>query len=86
MVNIANILGKYLTRYEVKSRLGSGGMATVYRATDKNLGRDVAIKVLHEHLIHDDTFKVRFEQEAKFIASFNHPNIIQIYEYMFVFL
>lgn len=81
MVNITNILGKYLTRYEVKSRLGSGGMATVYRATDKNLGRDVAIKVLHEHLIHDDTFKGRFEQEAKFIASFNHPNIIQIYDF-----
>ena len=81
MVNITNILGKYLTRYDVKSRLGSGGMATVYHAVDKNLGRDVAIKVLHEHLIHDDTFKERFEQEAKFIASFNHPNIIQIYDF-----
>lgn len=81
MVSITNILGKHLTRYKVKSRLGSGGMATVYRATDKNLGRDVAIKVLHEHLIHDDTFKERFEQEAKFIASFNHPNIIQIYDF-----
>jgi len=49
MVNITNILGKHLTRYEVQSCLGSGGMATVYRATDKNLGRDVAIKVLHEY-------------------------------------
>lgn len=81
MVNITNILGKHLTRYAIKSRLGSGGMATVYRATDKNLGRDVAIKVLHEHLIHDDTFKERFEQEARFIAGFNHPNIIQVYDF-----
>jgi len=81
MVNITNILGKHLTRYELQGRLGSGGMATVYRATDTNLKRDVAIKVLHEHLLHDNTFKGRFEQEAHFIASFNHPNIIQVYDF-----
>ena len=81
MVNITNILGQHLTRYEIKNRLGSGGMATVYRALDKNLNRDVAIKVLHEHLVHEETFKDRFEQEAQFIASFNHPNIIQIYDF-----
>ena len=81
MVNITNILGQHLKRYEIKNRLGAGGMATVYRAVDKNLNRDVAIKVLHEHLVYDDTFKERFEQEAHFIAGFNHPNIIQVYDY-----
>lgn len=81
MVNISNMLSKYLTRYEILGRLGSGGMASVYRATDTRLKRDVAIKVLHEHLVHDNTFKERFEQEAQFIASFNQPNIIQVYDF-----
>lgn len=81
MVNITNILGQHLKRYEIKDRIGAGGMATVYSALDKNLNRDVAIKVLHEHLLHDDTFKDRFEQEAHFIAGFNHPNIVQVYDF-----
>ena len=81
MVNTTNILAQHLTRYDIKNRLGSGGMATVYRALDKNLNRDVAIKVLHEHLVHEETFKDRFEQEAQYIASFNHPNVIQIYDF-----
>ncbi|MGJ3238960.1 MAG: serine/threonine-protein kinase [Anaerolineae bacterium] len=81
MVNVATTLNDNLSRYNVKERLGSGGMATVYRATDTNLGREVAIKVLHEHLVYEDTFKDRFKQEAQFIASFNHPNIVQIYDF-----
>jgi len=81
MVNITNILNEHLQRYTLHERLGSGGMATVYRATDTNLQRDVAIKVLHEHLIHEATFKERFEQEARFIAGFNHPNIVKIYDF-----
>ncbi|MEL6306489.1 MAG: serine/threonine-protein kinase [Chloroflexota bacterium] len=81
MANISNTLSTQLTRYKIKERLGSGGMATVYRATDTNLDREVAIKVLHEHLLYEKTFKERFVREARLIASLNHPNIIQIYDF-----
>ncbi|MFN8451151.1 MAG: serine/threonine-protein kinase [Anaerolineae bacterium] len=78
MIDIFN--GQF-DRYEIRERIGSGGMARVYKAWDTNLERLVAIKVLHEHLADDPTFKERFEREAKFIASFNHPNIVQLYDY-----
>lgn len=70
-----------LTRYTLKERIGSGGMATVYQAWDNNLERDVAIKVLHEHLAFDNTFQERFEREAKFVAGFHHPHIVQIFDF-----
>ncbi len=70
-----------LTRYTIKERIGSGGMATVYRAKDNNLDRDVAIKVLHEHLSFEFTFQERFEREAKFVAGFHHPHIVQVYDF-----
>lgn len=70
-----------LGRYEIQEHLGTGGMARVYKAWDKNLERAVAIKILHEHLAEAPTFKERFEREAKFVASFNHPNIVQVYDF-----
>ena len=73
-----------LTRYTLKERIGAGGMATVYRARDNNLDRDVAIKVLHEHLSFEYTFQERFEREAKFVAGFHHPNIVQVYDFAMV--
>jgi len=73
-----------LTRYTLKQRVGAGGMATVYRAWDKNLERDVAIKVLHEHLSIDNTFQERFEREAKFVAGFHHPHIVQIFDFAMI--
>ncbi len=78
MIDLAN---GQLDRYQLRERLGSGGMARVYKAWDTNLERLVAIKILHEHLADDPTFKERFEREAKFIASFNHPNIVQLYDF-----
>ncbi len=78
MIDFAN---GQLDRYQLRERLGSGGMARVYKAWDTNLERLVAIKILHEHLADDPTFKERFEREAKFIASFNHPNIVQLYDF-----
>ncbi|HVU12659.1 MAG TPA: serine/threonine-protein kinase [Phototrophicaceae bacterium] len=74
-------LNGQLDRYQLRERIGSGGMARVYKAWDTSLERVVAIKVLHEHLADDPTFKERFEREAKFIAGFNHPNIVQVYDF-----
>jgi serine/threonine protein kinase len=68
-------------RYELRERIGAGGSARVYKAWDKALERFVAIKILHEHLADDPSFRERFEREAKFVASFNHPNIVQIYDF-----
>ena len=56
-------------RYEVKSELGRGGMATVYHAYDPRFKRDVAIKVLPREFLHDPSFRARFEREAQTIAA-----------------
>ncbi len=74
-------LNQRLERYKIQERIGSGGMARVYKAHDKNLDRIVAVKVLHEHLSEDPTFLQRFQREAKLVASFNHPYIVQIYDF-----
>jgi len=73
------LIGSKLGPYEITAKLGEGGMGVVYRATDANLGREVAIKVLPEGLTRDAERLARFEREAKVLASLNHPNIAQIY-------
>jgi len=75
------ILGTRLGRYEVRERIGKGGMASVYKAWDTNLDRWVAVKILHEYLADEKDFKARFEREAKLVASLNHPNIVQVYDF-----
>ncbi len=68
-------------RYEIKSELGRGGMATVYRGWDPLFEREVAVKVLPPELLHaDPQFKMRFEREAKIIASLEHPSIVPVYD------
>src|SRR5262249_36073874 len=71
--------GPGLGAYEVRSRLGEGGMGVVFRALDTKLGRDVALKLLPDHFADDPERLVRFEREAQALASLNHPNIAQIY-------
>jgi serine/threonine protein kinase len=66
--------------YEVQSQLGVGGMGEVYRARDKRLERDVALKILPETFAQDDERLHRFEQEARAIAALNHPNILAIFD------
>ena len=67
-------------RYELGDRLGSGGMSTVYRATDRVLERMVAVKILAEHLSDDEKFIARFRREALAVAKLIHPNIVQVYD------
>ncbi|MCA1598441.1 MAG: protein kinase, partial [Chloroflexi bacterium] len=68
-------------RYEILEPLGRGGMATVYRARDIRLGRQVAIKLLHAHYATDDEFRQRFEHEAQSAAGLSaHPNIVDVYD------
>src|SRR5437763_17039113 len=72
--------GTLLGPYEVVAPLGSGGMGEVYRARDRRLGRDVALKVLPRELAENTIRRQRFEQEARSIAALNHPNIVSIYD------
>ncbi|HJU84135.1 MAG TPA: protein kinase [Holophagaceae bacterium] len=67
-------------RYEILRLLGTGGMGEVYQARDQRLGRDVAIKVLPEHLAADGDALQRFEWEAKILAALSHPNIRALHD------
>lgn len=76
-----NIIGKTIAnRYEIISKTGVGGMATVYVAKDKVLNRDVAVKVLKDEFTTDEEFVKRFNSEALAAASLTHPNIVSIYD------
>ncbi|HJZ13022.1 MAG TPA: protein kinase, partial [Acidobacteriota bacterium] len=72
--------GVQLGRYEILAPLGKGGMGEVYRARDAKLDREVAIKVLPEHLAQDSIALKRFEREAKAVAALSHPNILDIHD------
>ncbi len=72
--------GTKLGPYEIVSPLGAGGMGEIYRARDPRLGRDVAIKVLPEHLSRDPHALARFEREARAVAALSHPNILAIFD------
>jgi len=72
--------GKQLGPYQITAALGAGGMGEVYRAKDTRLGREVAIKVLPDHLGGDASALARFEREAKVLAAVSHPNILTIFD------
>ena len=72
--------GTRLGPYEIIAPLGAGGMGEVYRAKDTRLGRDVAIKVLPQHLSANPEIRARFEREAKTVSSFNHPHICTLFD------
>ena len=76
-----NLEGKLLgSRYELVEKIGNGGMSTVYKATDKVLKRDVAVKILRDEFTTDEEFIKRFEAEAQSAARLTHPNIVSIYD------
>lgn len=72
--------GTRLGRYALLAPLGAGGFATVYRARDPLLGREVAIKALHPHLAANDEDRRRFLAEARALARLHHPNIVTVYD------
>src|SRR5207247_2511159 len=72
--------GTKLGRYEIRSKIGEGGMGEVYRARDEKLNRDVAIKVLPATFSQDAERLRRFEQEAQATSALNHPNILAVYD------
>ncbi len=78
MAEIGSILGG---RYRVIELLGQGGMATIYRALDTQLGREVAVKLLRPEYLRDPDFGSRFRQEAQSAASLSHPNVVTVYDY-----
>src|SRR3989442_4269697 len=72
--------GTHLGRYEIRSKIGEGGMGEVYLAHDSQLDRNVALKILPADLAVNRDRMRRFTQEAKASAALNHPNIAHIYE------
>jgi eukaryotic-like serine/threonine-protein kinase len=76
--NIGRLIGG---RYRIIAPLGEGGMATIWRAVDEQLDREVAIKVLRDQYGADPAFAARFRQEARSAAALSHPNIVSVYDY-----
>lgn len=67
-------------RYLIESRIARGGMAKVYLATDLRLERQVAVKVMHDHLVNDDEYAAKFIREARQTARLAHPNIVSVFD------
>ena len=67
-------------RYEILEKIGDGGMAFVYKAKDKSLNREVAVKVLRPEFVDDEEFLAKFKREAEAVASLSHPNIVNVYD------
>jgi eukaryotic-like serine/threonine-protein kinase len=69
-----------LIKFELLEEIGHGGMATVFRARDRRLGREVAIKIIHRHLRDNPEVAERFAREATAVAMLRHPNIVEVYD------
>ena len=70
----------FLGRYETKRLLGEGGMGRVYLARQTDLGRDVVVKVMHDHIAADTKFRDRFQRETLLMARFHHPSAVTLYD------
>ena len=77
MINIGAVISG---RYEIIEKVGTGGMADVYRAKDHRLNRYVAVKILKNEYSEDAKFVTKFRQEAQAIACLSHPNIVGVYD------
>lgn len=79
--SVGSLSGKQIASYVFQHLLGRGGMSEVYKALHTRLKREVAIKILPTDLADEKDFRVRFEREARAIASLEHPHIVQIYDF-----
>ena len=70
----------YISKYEIESKLGEGGMGIVYKCRDTESDRSAAVKVLPQQLAADPLFLQRFKREVVTLQRLNHPNIVKIYE------
>lgn len=78
---VANLTGSLVSgRYLVKAFVAAGGMASVYKAQDTVLEREVALKIIHPHLANDKSFVDKFRREAKMAAQLSHPNLVNIFD------
>lgn len=77
----ANLIGQQIEHYRIEAIVGEGGMGTVYRATDVNLARPVAMKVMHPNFAAQPQFQQRFQQEAQAAARLDHPSIVGVYHF-----
>ncbi|MEL6269868.1 MAG: protein kinase [Chloroflexota bacterium] len=78
---IQNLTGQKIGNYDLRDRLGRGGMAEVYRAWQPGMERFVAIKVMLSHLSEDEQFIERFRREAKAVGSLRHQHIVQVFDF-----
>ncbi len=81
MSSVNFLLGKTLGKYQVLEHVGHGGMAEVYKGQHVQLDRMVAVKVLHPFLADEEGFVVRFQREARIVATLRHPNIVQVFDF-----
>lgn len=78
---MSNLIGEQLGQYRIVAKLGEGGMATVYRARQETMGRDVAIKIIKTTLANREAFLKRFEREVRTISILSHPYILKVFDY-----
>src|SRR5215813_4298069 len=78
---LGSLIGRSLGQFQIRERIGAGGMATVFKAYQPTLDRYVAIKVLPAYHARDPVFVKRFKQEARSVARLAHPHIVQIHDF-----
>ncbi|HZD10349.1 MAG TPA: protein kinase, partial [Candidatus Binatia bacterium] len=78
---MTELIGRIIDHYRLEAMLGDGGMGSVYRAYDLNLDRPVALKIMHPHYARRAEFRARLRQEAKTLASLDHPSIVRVLDF-----